>query len=257
MRTKDFVQTIFMLCSVITIFIFGVIYYLMLSDNNSEGIIKEALTLTANFFGGIATLAAAYVATILFNDWKEPYHQEKLDKCIEDIIDTTYKVINYFAMEYSQNIIKIQSKIMKKLQELDKVENQEEKIEILSEIDVLILELTQQPSLLSQNLYKLIPTFQRYTDKDHKVVAALSDVMMRLNVFIVNLATYKGQIINADNQKTINEFIESEQNKGLWMKISKYEYLTKFIEKSQEVQTQVKNTNSTKLVKSYLSNNIF
>ncbi|MFX7021131.1 hypothetical protein ABTI29_19860, partial [Acinetobacter baumannii] len=98
---------------------------------------------------------------------------------------------------------------------------------------------------------------QRYTDKDHKVIAALSDVMMRLNVFIANLVTYKGQIINAVNQKTINEFIESEQNKGLWVKISKYEYLSKFIEKSQEVQAQVKKTNSTKLVKSYLSNNIF
>ncbi|MER8125632.1 hypothetical protein ABS238_02595 [Acinetobacter nosocomialis] len=76
MRTKDFVQTIFLLCSIITIFIFGVIYYLMLNDNNSVGIIKESLTLTASFFGGIATLAAAYIATILFNDWR---HQASFD----------------------------------------------------------------------------------------------------------------------------------------------------------------------------------
>ncbi|WP_407581130.1 hypothetical protein [Acinetobacter pittii] len=257
MRTKDFVQTIFLLCSIITIFIFGVIYYLMLNANNSAGIIKESLTLTANFFGGIATLAAAYVATILFNDWKEPYHQEKLDKCMEDIIEITYKVINYFAMEYSQKLIKIKSKVIEKLYELEKVETKEEKTEILSEIDVLLLDLTQQPSLLSQNLYKLSSTFQRYTNKDHKVVVALSNVISCLNTFTASLATYKSQIIDATIKNTINEFIKSEQNKGLWLKISKFEYLSKFIVQSQELQTQLKGTKSTKLVKDYLSKNIF
>lgn len=257
MKTKDLVQTIFLLCSIITIFIFGVIYYLMLNDNSSAGIVKESITLTANFFGGIATLAAAYVATILFNDWKEPYHQEKLDKCMEDIIETAYLVINYFVMEYSQKLIKIESKVMDKLYELEKAEKPEEKAEILSEIDVLLLDLTQKPSLLSQNLYKLSSTFQRYTNKDHKVIVALHNVISCLNTFTASLTTYKSQIINANNQNTISEFIESDLNKSLWIKISKYEYLSKFIVKSQELQTELKDTKSTKLIKDYLSKNIF
>lgn len=47
------------------------IFYLF---GGKDGALKEVLSMTASFFGGIATLVAAYIATQLFNDWKD---QEK------------------------------------------------------------------------------------------------------------------------------------------------------------------------------------
>lgn len=46
--------------------------------------LKEALATTANYFGGIASLGAAYIASLLFIDWREvekfKRHGEVLDK---------------------------------------------------------------------------------------------------------------------------------------------------------------------------------
>lgn len=86
MKIKDQVQTVFLICCVISIILFGFIYSLMVKDiNNLAETVKESFSLTASFFGGIATLAAAYIATILFNDWKDQEKYKLHLKFIESI----------------------------------------------------------------------------------------------------------------------------------------------------------------------------
>jgi hypothetical protein len=85
MRTKDFVQTIILICVFITIILFGFIYYL-LSEYPSSSIIKDSLSLIAGFFGGISTLAAAYVATFLFNDWRDEKNYDLENSLLTNIL---------------------------------------------------------------------------------------------------------------------------------------------------------------------------
>lgn len=85
MRTKDFVQTIILICVVITIILFGFIYYLLPNDpQNSK--IKDSLSLVASFFGGVSTLAAAYVATFLFNDWRDEKNYDLENSLLTNIL---------------------------------------------------------------------------------------------------------------------------------------------------------------------------
>ena len=61
------------------VFLFAFIFYLYSSISGiSLNNLKDALSMTASFFGGIATLVAAYVAAKLFNDWKEQHNKQVL-----------------------------------------------------------------------------------------------------------------------------------------------------------------------------------
>ena len=88
MHIKDLIQTVFLICSVVSIILFGFIYYLMVGESNASiAQIKDSLTLTASFFGGIATLATAYVAASLFNDWR---HQASFELKKEHVNEICY-----------------------------------------------------------------------------------------------------------------------------------------------------------------------
>ncbi|BCB00194.1 hypothetical protein ATCC19606_25290 [Acinetobacter baumannii] len=66
----------FLVCCVISIILFGFIYSLMIKDiNNLGGAVKESFSLTASFFGGITTLAAAYIALVIYENWKVEYNK--------------------------------------------------------------------------------------------------------------------------------------------------------------------------------------
>lgn len=48
----------------------------MIKDiNNLGGAVKESFSLTASFFGGITTLAAAYIALVIYENWKVEYNK--------------------------------------------------------------------------------------------------------------------------------------------------------------------------------------
>ena len=48
---------------------------------------KDALSTTAGFFGGVATLWAACIAAYLFNDWQSQHNKQIEAKFITTIID--------------------------------------------------------------------------------------------------------------------------------------------------------------------------
>ena len=72
MTLKDSVQTAILIVGFISLLVFGATYYFILIDPDSSNYpLKEALSITASFFGGFATLTAAYIASKLFNDWRD------------------------------------------------------------------------------------------------------------------------------------------------------------------------------------------
>lgn len=116
MTIKDLAQTSFLVCSVITILVFGFIYYLMMNESiSSVALIKDSITLTASFFGGITTLVAAYIATLLFNDWKDQEKYKIHLKFIECVANDCLVLITELRrIGYPTSKIKNAIKIYKK-----------------------------------------------------------------------------------------------------------------------------------------------
>lgn len=81
------VQTSILIVGIFTLLVFGGSYYFVLSDvKASEQPLKDALSITASFFGGFATLIAAYIASLLFNDWKDEKNYELESKYLENTL---------------------------------------------------------------------------------------------------------------------------------------------------------------------------
>ena len=77
MSISKLASAVILATSFATIFLFAFIFYLYGGERSA---LEDALSMTASFFGGIATLVAAYVATQLFNDWRVVKQYEiKLD----------------------------------------------------------------------------------------------------------------------------------------------------------------------------------
>jgi hypothetical protein len=97
------VSTVILISSIATIFLFALIFWLYTNaDSQSLTSLKEALSTTSGFFGGIATLIAAYIASKLFNDWKKQTKYELKKEIITDIhaqLREKYSIIHYFNNE--------------------------------------------------------------------------------------------------------------------------------------------------------------
>lgn len=79
-----------------TLIVFGVVYVLMVSDDLlSVARFESALNITGSYFGGITTLTAAYIASRMFNDWKDQ-HNKSVDK---EIIFGVISNLNSFLLE--------------------------------------------------------------------------------------------------------------------------------------------------------------
>ncbi|WP_147387782.1 hypothetical protein [Acinetobacter sp. WCHAc010052] len=87
-------QTSVLLMGIFTLLVFGASYYFVLSDSTpTEQPLKDTLSITASFFGGFTTLTAAYIASRLFNDWKDQQrHQNSLE--FAKIVLDSYKVFD-------------------------------------------------------------------------------------------------------------------------------------------------------------------
>ena len=76
-EAKDVVKNTFAIVLALNI-IFFVVVFIWYGCSNIEDQLKETFTLTIGFFGGLATLGAAYIAANLFNDWR--VQQRYIDK---------------------------------------------------------------------------------------------------------------------------------------------------------------------------------
>ncbi|HAV2988539.1 hypothetical protein [Acinetobacter baumannii] len=253
MRIKVHVQTIILICSFITIILFGFIYYLLLgNEHSSVGTVKESLTLTASFFGGICTMAAAYVATILFNDWKAPYHQNKLDECLESLYELCSKLTKYFALEYAQKITKVQNVTFQSLQKLSNQSKDEDLDLILNTMDELFQEIVSDMTNLSQLTFKINASFRKYTKNEHEVIVHTNEIITELNNIINDFINFKATLLVAIKNKSIKNFILSEDHIQFWKDTYKPETLIKFTTRAISIQTLIKDLDSSSMIKDYL-----
>lgn len=81
MNISKMASTVILATAFTTIFLFAFLFYLY-------GDLKDALSDAASFFGGIATLVAAYVATELFNDWRDQHNKNIESSLILKIVES-------------------------------------------------------------------------------------------------------------------------------------------------------------------------
>ena len=74
MDTKKLIENTFGAVLVLTIITF-VIVFIAYGCTGVNDRLKETLTITIGFFGGLATLGAAYIASRLFNDWRDQHNK--------------------------------------------------------------------------------------------------------------------------------------------------------------------------------------
>ena len=101
MNISKMAPTVILATAFATIFLFAFLFYLY-------GDLKDALSDTASFFGGIATLVAAYVATQLFNDWKKEAkytrNTQVLNEFWDNYIDVKIKLVSLSDLLGRQSI---------------------------------------------------------------------------------------------------------------------------------------------------------
>ncbi|MBJ8552668.1 hypothetical protein [Acinetobacter bereziniae] len=136
------VQTSILFTGFFTLLVFGASYYFVLSDSlPSSQPLKDALSITASFFGGFATLTAAYIASKLFNDWRE---QKK------------YEIISNLSLETYMEFINAKDQLQLYLFQ----ENYEIKMEF-SDIDTAMFKAITKLNLLDNVLIKFnFPTIK-------------------------------------------------------------------------------------------------
>ena len=91
MKVSKHISTIFLVSSFSCILLFGLIFWIYSnSDIKTLSLLKEALSTTSGFFGGISTLVAAYVASQLFNDWRVEKKYELIKEKSNNLLIAIY-----------------------------------------------------------------------------------------------------------------------------------------------------------------------
>lgn len=74
-------------------------FTLFLWLNNYKNPIMSSFTLMGNYFGGLTTLTAAYIASLLFNDWRNPHKAtfytnecKTIINCYKDLLSSKRKL---------------------------------------------------------------------------------------------------------------------------------------------------------------------
>lgn len=75
MNTKELIKNTFGAVLALTIIIF-VVVLIAYGCSGIASPLKEALIITIGFFGGFATLGAAFIAAYLFNDWRDQHNKQ-------------------------------------------------------------------------------------------------------------------------------------------------------------------------------------
>lgn len=102
------------ICSIAITLILILISSIFLWLNNDSNPIKNGFTLIGNYFSGITTLTAAYIASLLFNDWRNPHKAtfytnecKSIINCYKDLLSSKRKlsILEQQVMEiiYSDN----------------------------------------------------------------------------------------------------------------------------------------------------------
>jgi len=109
MRIKDMAQTAILICCLMIIPIFASAYFLYSrTDLKYFEILDKSFGVAFGFFGGAATLTAAYIASKLFNNWREQHNKEIINKFSIQTYDSFNNLTNSI-MDFGLLIAKIET----------------------------------------------------------------------------------------------------------------------------------------------------
>lgn len=87
MKIKNIILNILASIFITTLFLF-VFTWIIFDFQGSSNSLKDTWSIVSSLFGGIATLAAAYIALLLFNDWTQNAIYNRNEKIINEFWDS-------------------------------------------------------------------------------------------------------------------------------------------------------------------------
>lgn len=117
MKITKLASTVILIASFATIYLFGLIFYIYKNaDSQTLSTLKDSLSTTSGFFGGIATLVAAYIASKLFNRWEDQHNKQVNSDFIMKLYDCLFEmrqlstssvgfIRNYLTKENKSNYV--------------------------------------------------------------------------------------------------------------------------------------------------------
>lgn len=91
MDIKSLVSNVIATCILILLFLLA-FTWIFFDFYNTSSSLKDSLSIVSSLFGGIATLAAAYIASKLFNDWKEQHNKQVDSDFIMKLYDCLFEM---------------------------------------------------------------------------------------------------------------------------------------------------------------------
>jgi hypothetical protein len=117
LKITKLASTVILIASFATIYLFGLIFYIYKNaDSQTLSTLKDSLSTTSGFFGGIATLVAAYIASKLFNRWEDQHNKQVNSDFIMKLYDCLFEmrqlstssvgfIRNYLTKENKSNYV--------------------------------------------------------------------------------------------------------------------------------------------------------
>lgn len=116
MDIKSLVSNVIAICILILLFLLA-FTWIFFDFYKTSSSLKDSLSIVGSLFGGIATLAAAYIASKLFNDWKEQHNKNiEAQLCMKafdyiqgfefELIDIERFTINYLISSDKRKLMK-------------------------------------------------------------------------------------------------------------------------------------------------------
>lgn len=181
------------LCSLTLTSILILLFSIFLWLYNDENPIKNGFTLMGSYFSGITTLTAAYIASLLFNDWRNPHKAnfytnecKSIINCYKELlsIKRNLSILEKQTMEiiYSDNglakinpsflssekklklqtlNIKIKNETELLFEELTKISSETIMISALTEDSNYLIELINLDNSLTESYQKLLEDLPR------------------------------------------------------------------------------------------------
>ncbi|WP_151789815.1 hypothetical protein [Acinetobacter nosocomialis] len=91
MKTKDLIGNVVAVSFVSLLFIFA-LTWIIFDFNGSSSSLKDTWSIVGSVFGGITTLAAAYIAYSLYDDWVKPHNLNIETEHKKDILKIIRKI---------------------------------------------------------------------------------------------------------------------------------------------------------------------
>ncbi|AKQ30323.1 hypothetical protein [Acinetobacter baumannii] len=92
MKIKNLIENVIAISFVSLLFVFA-LTWVIFNFNDSSSALKDTWSIVGSIFGGITTLAAAYIAYYLYDDWRKPHNINIETDYKKEILKVIRKII--------------------------------------------------------------------------------------------------------------------------------------------------------------------